>query len=1041
MSALNRRPIWAIWEGRHIRSPDTDGRHQGGLGSPQSVLYTRHRAGHRGGPDSQAVKTLWTEPTITIHDNEYHVASLSNSNWRWDTGTGSGAGKTWAQWQGYGFDLTSTRVVIGAPAPTITTTSLPDGTTGVAYNQTVASTGGDAVLVWSVLSGSLPAGLSLSNVNNQNSTISGTPTTAATSNFTLQLADVDADSDTQALSIVVVTAGVPEINVQGNGANIADGDTTPTTTDHTDFGSADINSVTVTRTYTVQNTGSATLSVGTVTISGTNAADFTVTAQPATSVAAGGSTTFSVQFDPSADGLRTASLSFTNDDADESPYDFAIQGTGTSSPEINVQGNAVTIADGDTTPATADDTDFGSADINGVTITRTYTVQNTGSATLSVGTVTISGTNAADFTVTAQPATNVAAGGSTTFGVLFDPSADGLRTASLSFSNGDADENPYDFAIQGTGTSGIIVDDGDAGYVEVGTWYQSGLGGNGGDSRYTNGGATNTATWTPSIPSAGNYEVFVTYPDYTGNTTGVNYKITSTAGVTDVFIDQTVGGGTWVSLGVFNFAAGTSGNVQVLGKGTSITVRADAAKFVPAAEIIVDDGDAGYVEVGTWIQSGLGGNGGDSRYTNGGATNTATWTPGLLRAANYEVFVIYPDHTGNTTGVNYKITSTTGVADVFIDQTVGGGTWVSLDVFNFATGTSGNVQVLGKGTSITVRADAVKFVPTTAPEIDVLGNGSTILDGDTTPSIADDTDFGSADINGVTVTRTYTIQNTGSAALTVGTVTKSGTNAADFTITVQPASSVAAGGNTTFSVQFNLSATGRRTASLSFSTNDANENPYNFSIQGTGTAIGFRAASSANSGSASVTSLLINKPTGVVSGDFMLAGVSVGSTATITPPSGWTLVRSISDGLKMSVYRKLAGASEPSSYTWSISTSSKIAGGIVAFSSLNATTPIQVENGVAHTTATSKPHTTPTIATTGSATWLVSFFGDRNGTGSTWTPPSGATERVDTRSTGTSAVSVEINSQGPVAAGNKSHTATASVSSAEAAMEIVALQP
>ena len=87
--------------------------------------------------------------------------------------------------------------------PNITTTTLPGGTVGVAYSQSVNSTGGDVALGWSVQSGALPAGLTLSNVNNQNVTISGTPTTAGTANFTLQLADVDSDSDTQALSIVI----------------------------------------------------------------------------------------------------------------------------------------------------------------------------------------------------------------------------------------------------------------------------------------------------------------------------------------------------------------------------------------------------------------------------------------------------------------------------------------------------------------------------------------------------------------------------------------------------------------------------------------------------------------------------------------------------------------------------------------------------------------------------------------------------------------------------------------------------------------------
>ena len=335
--------------------------------------------------------------------------------------------------------------------------------------------------------------------------------------------------------------------------------------------------------------------------------------------------------------------------------------------------------------------------------------------------------------------------------------------------------------------------------------------------------------------------------------------------------------------------------------------------------------------------------------------------------------------------------------------------------------------------------------PGGAPEINVQGNGVTIADGDTTPSTADHTDFGSADINGTTVTRTYTIQNTGTAALTVGTVTLSGTNAADFSVTAQPAASVAAGGSTTFNVRFDPSATGTRTASLSFSDNDSNENPYNYSIKGTGTAIAWRAAASANSGTASVNSLQINKPSGVVNGDTLIAAISIGlnDIGTVAAPSGWTLVRQIDDDFRLLVYRKTASG-EPANYTWSWSTgpARKVAGGIVALSGANPTNPIQVENGAAEPVGGLAVHSTPTIATTGASTWLVSIFADKNGSGSTWTPPAGTNERLDTRATGTgNDPSVAIYTQGPVAAGNKSQTATASVVSQYAAMEIIAIQP
>ena len=127
-----------------------------------------------------------------------------------------------------------------------------------------------------------------------------------------------------------------------------------------------------------------------------------------------------------------------------------------SVPEMDVQGNAVSIADGDATPSVADYTDFGSALVAGGTVTRIFTVRNTGGAALNltgVPKVAVGGTQAAEFTVTVQPTSPVAAAsGTAAFHVTFDPAGAGLRCATLSIASNDADENPYNFSIQGTGT-------------------------------------------------------------------------------------------------------------------------------------------------------------------------------------------------------------------------------------------------------------------------------------------------------------------------------------------------------------------------------------------------------------------------------------------------------------------------------------------------------------------------------------------------------------------------------------------------------------
>jgi hypothetical protein len=133
--------------------------------------------------------------------------------------------------------------------------------------------------------------------------------------------------------------------------------------------------------------------------------------------------------------------------------DFSVQGT--QVPEINVKGNGASIIDGDTTPSATDDTDFGSATTGGGAVSRTFTIENTGTAALNLtGTpkAALIGANASDFTVSAQPSSPVAAAnGTTTFTIQFTPAATGTRAATVSIANDDADENPYDFSIQGTG--------------------------------------------------------------------------------------------------------------------------------------------------------------------------------------------------------------------------------------------------------------------------------------------------------------------------------------------------------------------------------------------------------------------------------------------------------------------------------------------------------------------------------------------------------------------------------------------------------------
>jgi uncharacterized protein (TIGR03437 family) len=97
-------------------------------------------------------------------------------------------------------------IVIRAPAAlSITTASLPGGTVGATYEAALAASGGTPPYRWSLASGSLPPGLSLTTGGQ----ISGTPSAAGTFGFTVRVQDAANGNATRGLSITMAAAGGP----------------------------------------------------------------------------------------------------------------------------------------------------------------------------------------------------------------------------------------------------------------------------------------------------------------------------------------------------------------------------------------------------------------------------------------------------------------------------------------------------------------------------------------------------------------------------------------------------------------------------------------------------------------------------------------------------------------------------------------------------------------------------------------------------------------------------------------------------------------
>jgi hypothetical protein len=82
------------------------------------------------------------------------------------------------------------------------------------------------------------------------------------------------------------------------------------------------------RFYTMRNTGSGPLTLITLTKLGSHVNDFTIVSPATNTVAAGGSTTFSVSFTPTVGGTRTAGISITSNDTNNSPFIINLSGFG-----------------------------------------------------------------------------------------------------------------------------------------------------------------------------------------------------------------------------------------------------------------------------------------------------------------------------------------------------------------------------------------------------------------------------------------------------------------------------------------------------------------------------------------------------------------------------------------------------------------------------------------------------------------------------------------------------------------------------------------
>lgn len=249
------------------------------------------------------------------------------------------------------------------------------------------------------------------------------------------------------------------------------------------------------------------------------------------------------------------------------------------------------------------------------------------------------------------------------------------------------------------------------------------------------GQSTNSGRWTPNLPQAGRWRVEAFIANHgpmiwpcTGqyiswDTSDARYTIHSSSGVRTVSANQSPLFDGWLDLGVYDFAAGSNGYVELKDlngeANLSHFVSFSAMRFtwegaseesysVTVGEPVLTPSYGAICSTGWYgFTTQLGLNAYLTLNTNdpGQSTNSGRWTPNLPRAGNYRVEAYIPDHdpmtwpcTGHyiswdTSDARYQVHHKEGTASVTGNQSPLANQWLDLGVFYFDAGTVGYVEL------------------------------------------------------------------------------------------------------------------------------------------------------------------------------------------------------------------------------------------------------------------------------------------------------------------------------------------------------------
>ena len=522
--------------------------------------------------------------------------------------------------------------------------------------------------------------------------------------------------------------------------------------------------------------------------------------------------------------------------------DFSFTPTITVAPEINIK-------QATTSYATASTYAFGNQVSGTSSSTTTFTIENTGNATLNLsGTpkIAISGTNASEFTID-QTLTNstVTAASTTTFTVTFSPTSQGAKTAKISIANDDAtgSENPYEINLTGTGTVSAASDiintpaysySSNIDYATYQTASTLTVGNSVGVNGLTlrDGGATtdtdNLGTTLSAITfSTGGSTAIRTAALFDGATKVAEVAVNGATSISFTGLTLSASDGTTKDFELrVTYQSTVTDNQQITFSVTAATATSTGSNFVASnagAAASTATSDINRLEVTA---------------SNLVFSQQPPLTISALAIMSPSIIIIAKDGNSNTDldyteGISLSIvtglTTFDGTATTTGTFTAGSVSFSNL-LFNAAatsnkiTATSGLLTIESNAFDVTI----------SLPEINIKQSTTSYA---TSSTFA----FGNQTSGTSASATTFTIENIGTLNLNLSSspiVAISGANASEFTINqVSTASSIAAADTTTFTITFNPTSQGAKTAAISIASDDAtgSENPYIINLTGTGT--------------------------------------------------------------------------------------------------------------------------------------------------------------------------------------------------------------